>query len=615
MAGFSRLALLVAPLVLLGLAPALVAQVSLADCTFAGRQDEFLGRAARARRDAAQRVIRLATSGAARPVAAAEIPRRNFIDDEILGALATRNVPAAPLSGDEEFFRRIHLDLTGRLPDAAAIRVFVADTAQDKRDAVIDRLLDSPEFNDRWTQWMGDWLQNTSTLLNAAVNRGVPGRNAFHNYLRDAVRSDKSLATLAKEVVAAQGSTTQDATGAANFPLGASTSMGPAQDTYDTMLARTTLTFLGVSAYDCLLCHNGRGHLTLVNAWGVTKTRTEAQQLAAFFSRMRLSVNTVAEAGDGAYDLNTNSGNRPDRTPLGGNAALMPEYTDSTGSAGATPASGNWRSAFAENMVQDPMFARNAANRLWKQMFNLALVDPVDSLDPARLDPKKPPPSPWTLQATHPELLEKLAAELKRLDFKPRAFLRLLAQSSAYQLSSRFGGEWNPEHVGLFNRRLARRMEAEEVHDAIAKATGIPGDYAVQGWGDRAAWAMQLPEPLEPVSAPGVVGFLNAFLRGDRDAQERSQAGSIQQQLYLMNDAVAADRLRADRSPRLQAIAAMASNVEALDELFLTFLSRLPTERERAVAEPYFARAASRAAAVEDLAWMCVNKVEFLFSY
>ena len=104
------------------------------------------------------------------------------------------------------------------------------------------------------------------------------------------------------------------------------------------------------------------------------------------------------------------------------------------------------------------MFARNMANRVWKQMFGLGLVDPVDSLDPARLDPANPPADPWTLQATHPELLEKLSAEFGKQNFGLRAFLKTIAQSTAYQLSSRYDGEWKEDYVVLFARHYARRM-------------------------------------------------------------------------------------------------------------------------------------------------------------
>jgi len=77
------------------------------------------------------------------------------------------------------------------------------------------------------------------------------------------------------------------------------------------------------------------------------------------------------------------------------------------------------------------LLARNFVNRLWKEMFNLGLVDPVDTMDPARLDPSNPPPDGWALQATHPVLLEKLAQSLRDNKFSLREMLRLIAKSSA----------------------------------------------------------------------------------------------------------------------------------------------------------------------------------------
>ena len=225
------------------------------------------------------------------------------------------------------------------------------------------------------------------------------------------------------------------------------------------------------------------------------------------------------------------------------------------------------------------------------------------------------PPAPGDLQATHPELIEKLAGELVKQEFRLRPFLRLLAQSSAYQLSSRFDAAWQGDYVPLFARHYARRMEGEEVHDAIVKTTGMPGAYAVQGWADRVGWAMQLPEPVEPSADAAARNFMNTFLRGDRDTQERSQAGSIQQQLYLMNDPFVIDRVKVARSPNLRALAQMTKNEDLIEELYLTFLSRRPSEAESAAGAAFLANAAARNEAVEDLAWMCINKVEFLFSY
>jgi hypothetical protein len=597
--------------------------VSVADCRFVANRDEFLGRQARDRRQIYERVRKLAlvdhrtAAAAAASVSADKIVQRNFIDQEIFGKLIQVNSPSAPIAADEEFLRRIYLDLTGRLPDPGDIRAFLADTSDTRRDTVIDRLLDSPEFTDRWTMWMGDLLQNTSKLANAAINRNVPGRNMFHAYIHDAVSHDKPLRAIAIDVITGKGNNYDAQAGPANFPMGASTSMGPPQDTYDTMLVRTASTFLGMGNYDCLLCHVGRGHLDQINLWASRQTRAQAWGMAAFFSRLVFDpaqpANSfmVSDAPAGAYDLNTDSGNRPPRTPVGTLASMYPTYRETL----APPEGDDWRGAFAASLVQDPMFARNLANRLWKQMFGLPLADPVDGLDPARLDPANPPPDPWDFQATHPALLEKLAAELARQDFRLRPFLRTIVQSSAYQLSSRVAGDWSEGSVPLFGRHYARRMEGEEVHDAIAKASGVLGSYTIQGWTDPVTWAMQLPEPVEPASNAAVSNFMNTFLRGNRDTLDRSQSGSIQQELALMNDNFAIGRVKMAKSPKLQAIAQMKDG-DAVEELFLTFLSRRPSDAEKAAGVAVLAQAAgARDSALEDLAWACINKVEFLYSY
>src|SRR5215472_1937291 len=124
-----------------------------ADCTFSARRDDFLARESRLRSGVSATTLKLSRilpRMAAAPVSAS-IPHRNFIDDYIFGGLAARNVASARLTTDEEFFRRINLDLIGRIPDADAVRAFVADTTPSKRDDIVDRLLASSEFVDRWT--------------------------------------------------------------------------------------------------------------------------------------------------------------------------------------------------------------------------------------------------------------------------------------------------------------------------------------------------------------------------------------------------------------------------------------------------------------------------------
>ena len=135
-------------------------------------------------------------------------------------------------------------------------------------------------------------------------------------------------------------------------------------------------------------------------------------RMAAHFARLNMpgrnvpSTDNLFQSFDisdrvtGTYDLSTTTGNRPPRVAPGGPGTqnVTPEYRETL----AKPRDGNWRAAFAESLIQDPMFATNFVNRFWREFFGMGLVEPYDMLDPLRLDPGNPPPAPWTLQATHP---------------------------------------------------------------------------------------------------------------------------------------------------------------------------------------------------------------------
>ena len=159
------------------------------------------------------------------------------------------------------------------------------------------------------------------------------------------------------------------------------------------------------------------------------------------------------------------------------------------------------------------------------------------------------------------------------------------------------------------------------MHDAIVKATQIYPAYTVGGWGEKMTWAMQLPEPVEPLSDGAAAAFLNSFNRGNRDTLQRSQSGSILMWMNMMNSTVVNNRVRATgttASPYLVSMTKLTSNDQVIEDMFLTFISRKPTESERGVAQKFLQKAttaALRATAIEDLAWALVNKTDFLFSY
>jgi hypothetical protein len=131
------------------------------DCTFRRDPDEYLSRQLRIHREVfdntAKYAARAAATGRSANVHPSVQPRRNFIDDYIFAQLDARGIMSAPIAGDEEFLRRVSLDLTGRIPAPAEIRAFLADSDEDKRDKVIEKLLASEEFLDKWTMWFGEF--------------------------------------------------------------------------------------------------------------------------------------------------------------------------------------------------------------------------------------------------------------------------------------------------------------------------------------------------------------------------------------------------------------------------------------------------------------------------
>lgn len=614
------------------------ATVSGENCSFLRDPDSFLKHDFRTRaaiHERLQTIDKARLADAVGPVSAAAnsspIARRNFIDDEIFNKLDAQRVAPAALSTDEEFVRRIHLDLTGRIPSAADVRAFLADKNPSKREALIDKLLFTPEYADKWTMWFGDLVENNTNAV--SLNRNINGRNAFYKFIWGQILEQDPIQETVYRILTATGNT-YDEPNPAGWIAGGNAPGGPNNDTFDMLLYKSAKQFLGLGHYDCLLCHTGRGHLDTLSLWGKYATRTDAEQMAAFFSRTQFPAYTfpagtsaadqqanfyfqsrvVSNNTNGMYAVPTTFGNRPNRPMVNNQRSVTPRYRNGEALSGEL----SWREQFAHHLVNDPMFSINFVNRVWKEMFNLGLVDAVDALDPWRLDPDKPPDTGWDFQATHPVLLQKLAKEFVARNYNLRELIKLIANSSAYQLSSRYSGQWNVNYVPLFARHYPRRLMGEEVHDAIVKATGTVPRYTVQGWGQPVTYAMQLPDTSEPRSNAQANNFMNLFLRGNRDTVTRNQSATIMQSAALMNDQFVMTKIHMTQSPTLQNVARLVSDKDRLEELYLTFLNRLPSEWERSRAMPFMARATTTAqknAVLEDLAWALINKLEFEFSY
>ncbi len=634
-----------------GLGPAL--PVEHAECTFFGPNHDNIVKAASrgfVGGQPASPMVQASAAAALTEAVAAALPpvppgtrtgslidpaTTNTIDRYIFQAMATANVSAAPPTTDYEFIRRVTLDLTGRIPTASQVTSFVADTAPDKRSKYIEGLLASSQWVDKWTNYFGDFFQNNSR--NTQIVRFPDGVVGFNSYIRNSLTSGKPYDQIAREMITAAGSNSYTQ-GELNYLVGGVVTGGPVQDIWDQQMANIATTFLGLSNLNCLECHNGRGHLDSLNLWGAQTTRMQAWGMASFLSHTPSPGRTPVTQGNNNiyywsvtdnlraadYFLNTLTGNRPARQPVGKVTNVAPTYMF----GGQSPAPGsNYRAALAQDITADFQFARAAVNYMWAQFFGLGIVDPPDQFDPARLDPSNPPeipwpadPSqPWPLQPSNPQLLNALAQDFVNSKFDLKALMREIANSKTYQLSSRYNGTWDPSWESLFARKMVRRLWSEEIHDAITQSSGIVPTYNMGAVYGSVSWAMQLPEPLStPDGANGAINnFLNAFLRGNRDDQIRHQDGSISQALDLLNDNFVMNRVQLAKAPRsgLLATAAAMPNDQAVNALFLNVLSRYPTNAEMSAAMGHLGNTATRNQELENLMWSLYNKVDFIFNY
>jgi hypothetical protein len=551
------------------------------------------------------------------------VPVRNYIDEFILGKMKKDGIPYAGLTTDAEFLRRVHLDLTGRLPDPDAVRKFLADKDPDKRGKMIESLMTTPPlgqigqiekpetpFLDRWTYFFGDLYRVTSSELGE-------GRNLFRNYLYLALLANMPYNELVKEMLTARARTNWlDAP--SNFLMRDHVDdfndlKINNEDTYDEMAITTSKIFLGVNL-ECVSCHAGKGHLEKIN---LGLSRIEREQLwrqAAFFSKLRIdraySIGqemTLLEDGKG-YDVTTNSVRR------------MPRYKTDLGPrfllTGESPKPGEpWREAYARMLTEHPQFAKATVNLIWAELMGVGIVDPPLEFDLARQDPANPPPAPWGIQPSHPELLETLAKDFRDHNFDLRYIIRLITNSSAYQLSSYFEGEWKEPYAPYFARHFARRLRAEEICDAISQATGIFNEVPIGGSNKKVKYVMQTysPEDIVGKELEPMRQLLLSLGQNNRDmVVAKDNTGSTLQASVLLNSKYVKDRIRVQENGRLSQFLnhdPPYSNEQIVEEIFLAFLSRNPLPKEKAIALQTLQERHGHG--LEDLAWSLINKPEF----
>jgi len=496
----------------------------------------------------------------------APLVSRNKIDDIVFAALTRQGLQAARLSSDAVFVRRAHLDVIGTLPTAEEARAFLADQDPNKRRTLIDRLLERDEFADYWAMKWSDTLRVKSEF---PINLWPNAVQAYHRWIRTAIRDNVAYDTFAKELLTSSGSNFRDAP--VNF-YRAVQGREP-----ETIAAAVALTFMGAR----------------VDTW----PKERLAGMAVFFSQ--IGYKSTGEWKEEIVYFDPDKGATAAAGPMT-RSAVLPDGTSVQLAPGQDP-----REAFASWLVSptNPWFARAAVNRVWFWLLGRGIVHEPDDVRPDN------PPS-------NPELLALLERELVAARFDMKHVYRLILNSSTYQLSPIPAATGAAAEAG-FAYALIRPLDAEVLIDALNQITGMTEQYS-----------SAIPEPYTFIPpdqrsialADGSIrsAFLEIFGRSPRDtglASERSTQASAAQRLYLLNSSDVQRKLQ--QSTKLQALFQRQADAgELINTLYLTILSRLPTEQELGVVRGYSqAAGANRRVVAQDLAWALINSAEFCYRH
>jgi len=288
---------------------------------------------------------------------------------------------------------------------------------------------------------------------------------------------------------------------------------------------------------------------------------------------------------------------------------------------GAKPEPGKpLRAEMARLFTGHPQFARGVVNRFWAEFMGVGIVDPVDGFDLARMDPENLPDG-WDLQPTHPKLLDRLAQEFIDSGYDLQHLQKTIAKSSTYQLAATFPAEWKPDYAKYFARKFVRRMSSEQVYDAVVKATDLHFPIRIPLTETTVKYMVQMRGPadlrrsasLDPKTKLDLQFFAESFGQANREFNDPKRDGSIIQAALMMNSALVKKKSRPTPGSYLAGLIAKDTKDEELvDSLFWQFLTRAPDGHERNSALTLLADR-GREGGGEDLQWILMNKVEFLF--
>ncbi|MBI5800871.1 MAG: DUF1553 domain-containing protein [Verrucomicrobia bacterium] len=478
----------------------------------------------------------------------AEPEKWNKIDEFSAAKWQRMKILPSGLSTDDEFIRRVHLDLTGVPPGADEVKAFLADKrpTREKRDALVDKLVGSEDYVDHWSNKWADLLQVNSKFI------GAEGAKAFRDWIRKEIADNTPHDKFARKIITASGSNKD------NPPASYYKILRKPEDTME----NTTHLFLAVR-FNCNKCHDHP-----FERW----TQDQYYQTSAWFARVGLKKDpasgdkllggTAVEGGKPMYEIIEELATGEVKHERTGKETLpqfpYPATCDETAKAGAEKKKPTRREELAGWITakDNRYFASSFANRIWGYLTGVGIIEPLDDIRAGN------PPS-------NPELLDYLAKEFVDSGFNTRHLMKLIAKSRTYQLSV-VSHKWNEDDKINFSHATARRLPAEVLYDSLIKVTGsksnIPGVPAGTRAAQLADSGFKLPD-----------GFFATMGKPARESAcecERSSDIQLGPIMALISGATVGDAVSAPDNAITRLAKEITDDRQLINELFLRIMNR-----------------------------------------
>jgi outer membrane murein-binding lipoprotein Lpp len=490
------------------------------------------------------------------------------IDAFINKALKEAETPAAAKATDYAYFRRLNLDLAGRIPELNDIHDFIDDTRSEKRWIWVERLLgndisEDPKERENYLKEYGDLyakhfanVWRAHMIVNSNNNfQAINLTPQFESWLHDKLKANTSYDKMVQEILmGSQNGVMQPQFGGRGFqqnlPASTAAFYFANENKPENLAGTTARLFLGVKL-ECAQCHPHP-----FAKW----TKNQFWEFAAFFSgvnpqQFRQPNQKVVLANNGRQIQIPGGKEIAKAKFLNGKEPIWKDGADSR------KVLADWITA-----KDNPFFAKATVDMVWQYFFGVSLLEPI-------IEPSSDSP------ITHPELLEELAKEFVAHNYDLKFLIRAIVHTDAYQRSSEPVGKGTADDLLLFARMPVRGMSPEQFFDSLLKATDYVPAQTVN---------MNRGFPFNQQQGPRGE-FLSKFASQDRRNETQT---SILQALFMMNGKFLEARTKFYPNLTMERIAELTDaragkNVVVEENLSLHNLALQPTTTAKKVRSLY----------------------------